>query len=90
MISMLVTISIMKALQPNTMSTALHLTGFPNIKIDGFRFDLSKGFTQTNTLGNTALWAQYDQSRINILERMATKIWQVTPDAYVNPGTLCQ
>jgi 1,4-alpha-glucan branching enzyme len=52
-------------------------------KVDGFRFDLSKGFTQTNTLGNTALWAQYDQSRINLLERMATKIWQVTPDAYI-------
>lgn len=52
-------------------------------KIDGFRFDLSKGFTQTNTLGNTALWAQYDQSRINILERMANKIWQVYPDAYL-------
>jgi 1,4-alpha-glucan branching enzyme len=52
-------------------------------KIDGFRFDLSKGFTQTNTLGNTPLWAQYDQSRINLLERMANKIWQVTPNAYV-------
>ncbi len=25
-------------------------------KIDGFRFDLSKGFTQKNTLGNTAAW----------------------------------
>ena len=54
-----------------------------NYKVDGFRFDLSKGFTQTNTLGNTALWGHLDQSRINILERMATKIWAVTPDAYV-------
>jgi len=45
--------------------------------IDGYRFDLSKGFTQKNTLGNVPLWGQYDQSRINILERMANKIWQV-------------
>jgi 1,4-alpha-glucan branching enzyme len=52
-------------------------------RIDGFRFDLSKGFTQVNSLGNDALWAQYDQSRINILERMATRIWQLSPDAYV-------
>lgn len=36
-------------------------------KIDGFRFDLSKGFTQNNTLGNTAAWGNYDASRINIL-----------------------
>ena len=34
--------------------------------VDGFRFDLSKGFTQKNTLGNTEAWGQYDISRINI------------------------
>ena len=45
--------------------------------IDGYRFDLSKGFTQKNTLGNVSAWGQYDQSRINILERIANKIWQV-------------
>ncbi len=45
--------------------------------IDGYRFDLSKGFTQKNTLGNVGAWGQYDQSRINILERMANKIWQI-------------
>ncbi len=45
--------------------------------IDGYRFDLSKGFTQKNTLGNVGLWNQYDQSRINILERIGNKIWQI-------------
>ena len=45
--------------------------------IDGYRFDLSKGFTQKNSLGNIGLWNQYDQSRINILERIAGKIWQI-------------
>ena len=45
--------------------------------IDGYRFDLSKGFTQKNTLGNVGLWGQYDQTRINILERMANKIWEI-------------
>ncbi|MDY6801095.1 MAG: alpha-amylase family glycosyl hydrolase [Bacteroidota bacterium] len=47
-------------------------------KIDGFRFDFTKGFTNTHGDG----WA-YDQSRIDILERMAIKIWDVNPDAYV-------
>ncbi|MGE5352904.1 MAG: alpha-amylase family glycosyl hydrolase, partial [Acidobacteriota bacterium] len=47
-------------------------------KIDGYRFDFTKGFT--NTSGNG--WA-YDASRIAILKRMAAKIWTVDPSAYV-------
>ena len=50
---------------------------------DGFRFDLSKGFTQKNTLGNINAWGQFDQSRINILERIATNIWQIDSTAYI-------
>ena len=52
-------------------------------KVDGFRFDLSKGFTQTNNPGNVEAWSSYDGSRIAILKRMADKIWSHTPDAYV-------
>lgn len=51
-------------------------------KIDGYRFDLSKGFTNFYSGGNVGLWGQYDQSRINILKRMCDKIWQVDPTAY--------
>ncbi len=43
-------------------------------KADGFRFDLSKGFTQKNTLGNTGAWGQYDGSRIYLLKRMRDEI----------------
>lgn len=49
-----------------------------NYKIDGFRFDFTKGFTNSTGDG----WV-YDASRINILKRMADKIWQVNPEAYV-------
>lgn len=35
-------------------------------RIDGYRFDLSKGFTQVNSGSNVGLWGNYDQSRINI------------------------
>jgi hypothetical protein len=50
---------------------------------DGFRFDLSKGFTQTNNPTDVGAWGNYDQSRINTLTRMANKIWTVKPNAYV-------
>jgi len=46
--------------------------------VDGFRFDFTKGFT--NTAGDGG---GYDLSRINILKRMASQIWQVKDDAYV-------
>lgn len=51
--------------------------------VDGFRFDLSKGFTQKNTLGNLGAWGAYDQSRINILQDYANTIWAIDPEAYV-------
>lgn len=52
-------------------------------KVDGYRFDLSKGFTQTNNPGNVGAWSAYDASRIAILKRMADKIWEHHPKAYV-------
>ncbi|MDX1670823.1 MAG: alpha-amylase family glycosyl hydrolase, partial [Balneolaceae bacterium] len=52
-------------------------------RFDGFRFDLSKGFTQKNTLGNVSAWGQYDASRIRLLKRMADQIWSVDDSAYV-------
>jgi 1,4-alpha-glucan branching enzyme len=52
-------------------------------KIDGYRFDLSKGFTQVNTLGNTAAWGNLDQSRINIWKDYTSHLWSVDSTAYV-------
>lgn len=52
-------------------------------KVDGFRFDLSKGFTQTNSGNDVGLWGQYDQSRINILKAYADTIWKYDSTAYV-------
>ena len=51
--------------------------------IDGFRFDLTKGFTQKNTLGNTAAWGNKDESRIAILKDYADAIWAHDPSAVV-------
>lgn len=52
-------------------------------KVDGFRFDLSKGFTQTNTGSDVGAWGNYDASRVAILKRMADQIWEHTPDAMI-------
>lgn len=51
--------------------------------VDGFRFDLSKGFTQKNTLGDTYAWGQYDISRINIWKAYADSIWETDPKTLV-------
>lgn len=47
-------------------------------KVDGFRFDFTKGFTNLPGDGSP-----YDATRIAILKRMADKIWEVNPKALV-------
>ncbi|MDP2889028.1 MAG: T9SS type A sorting domain-containing protein, partial [Bacteroidota bacterium] len=47
-------------------------------KVDGFRFDFTKGFTNTPGDGSG-----HDAARIAILKRMADKIWEVNPKAFV-------
>jgi 1,4-alpha-glucan branching enzyme len=46
--------------------------------IDGFRFDFTKGFTNTPGDGGN-----FDQPRIDILKRMADSIWSFDSTAYV-------
>ena len=56
-------------------------------KVDGFRFDLSKGFTQNVKCGGSTsdegCIAIRDNTRIAILKRMADKIWSHTDDAII-------
>jgi len=52
-------------------------------KVDGFRFDLSKGFTQVNTGDNVTNWSQYDPSRIKIWKHIYDRIKANHPNAYV-------
>ncbi len=46
-------------------------------KIDGFRFDFTKGFTNSNSGGS------YDATRIYHIKRMADEMWDDFPNAYV-------
>jgi glycosidase len=52
-----------------------------NYKIDGFRWDLSKGFTQ-NTTTDVGAWGNYDASRIALWKRIYNKMQAVSPNSY--------
>ncbi|WP_113924820.1 DUF4961 domain-containing protein [Cognataquiflexum aquatile] len=52
-------------------------------KVDGFRFDLSKGFTQVNSGDNVGFFGEYDPSRISIWKNIYDQIKKNHPDAYV-------
>lgn len=58
-------------------------------KIDGFRFDLAKGFTQKQTCDNTGnncdvnAWGNYDSSRVKIWKGYYDTIQAKAPGSYV-------
>jgi hypothetical protein len=51
-------------------------------KVDGFRVDLSKGLTQTNSGGDIGAWSSFDQSRVNILTDYYNHVKSVNSNAY--------
>ncbi len=56
-----------------------------NFHTDGYRFDLTKGYTQTNSNNSNnpvQVWGEYDASRVAILEGMVDSIWSLDPTAY--------
>ncbi|MDW8219939.1 MAG: alpha-amylase family glycosyl hydrolase [Bacteroidota bacterium] len=52
-------------------------------RVDGFRFDLSKGFTQFNSGSNVSLWSARDTSRIRLLKRMYDEIRKYDRTSYL-------
>lgn len=52
-------------------------------KVDGIRFDLSKGFTQVNSGSNVTSWSNYDPSRIKIWKHIYDRIKTNHPNTYV-------
>lgn len=68
---------------PYTRALVDSVAGFwmKEYKIDGFRYDFTKGFSNTTPADE---WANtYDQARIDNLKRMANEVWKRKPDAYV-------
>ena len=54
-----------------------------NFRFDGYRFDLSKGLTQFNSLGDVGLWSNYDLERVNNIKRITNNLWNKHPGTIV-------
>jgi 1,4-alpha-glucan branching enzyme len=55
-------------------------------KFDGYRFDLSKGFTQNaqcNNKEDVGCWNAFHQDRVDTWKRIADEVWAVVPTAYM-------
>ncbi|MDJ0646166.1 MAG: alpha-amylase family glycosyl hydrolase, partial [Flavobacteriaceae bacterium] len=52
-------------------------------KIDGFRWDLTKGFTQNCTASDESCTNSYQQDRVDILKEYADYQWALDPDFYI-------
>ncbi|ASK31050.1 alpha-amylase [Chryseobacterium sp. T16E-39] len=52
-------------------------------KIDGFRWDLTKGFTQNCSENDENCTNAYQQDRVDILKYYADKQWAIDPDSYM-------
>ena len=59
-----------------------------NYHIDGYRWDLAKGFTQTNTCDATgnncsvSAWGNYDASRVAIWDTIYNQMQAASPNSY--------
>jgi len=54
-----------------------------NFNIDGFRWDLTKGFTQNCSGGDDGCTNSYQQDRVDILKTYADYSWSLDPNHYV-------
>jgi isoamylase len=52
-------------------------------KIDGFRWDLTKGFTQNCSETDETCTNAYQQDRVDILKNYADKQWAIDPNSYM-------
>jgi isoamylase len=51
--------------------------------IDGFRWDLTKGFTQSCTENDEACTNAYQQDRVDIMKYYADRQWSIDPNSYM-------
>lgn len=52
-------------------------------KIDGFRWDLTKGFTQNCTANDETCTSNYQQDRVDVLKEYADYQWEKDPNFYI-------
>ena len=71
----------------NVAPTRYHVERFiehwlTEYKLDGFRWDLSKGFTTNNTIGNIGAWNSFNQGRIDIWQNYYNKMQAASNGSY--------
>jgi 1,4-alpha-glucan branching enzyme len=72
-----------ESLQTQALVDSVNSYWMSEYKFDGFRFDFTKGFSNT-IHGNDDPWgSKYDADRIRLLKRMADEIWKRNEDAFV-------
>ncbi|WPO91282.1 alpha-amylase family glycosyl hydrolase [Chryseobacterium sp. HR92] len=52
-------------------------------RIDGFRWDLTKGFTQSCSENDEACTNAYQQDRVDIMKHYAERQWAIDPNSYM-------
>ena len=52
-------------------------------KVDGFRYDFTKGFGNRTKTSSDPWGSLYDGDRIRLLKRMVDKVWEYDPNTYV-------
>lgn len=70
---------------PATKQFVQRVTSFwlEEYNVDGFRFDLSKGFTQKVTGNDVGAWSAYDAGRVATWKRIYNEIRSIDESAYV-------
>ena len=68
--------------KPATQDYVRHTTQYwiNEFKVDGFRWDLTKGFTQNCTASDQNCTNSYQADRVAVLEKYADYQWEVDPD----------
>lgn len=73
-----------ESLQTQAFVDSVNSYWMSEYKIDGFRFDFTKGFGNNFKDNDTDPWgSKYDADRIRLLKRMADAIWSRNPGAMV-------
>ena len=67
----------------NTYTIETIKTWIQDYKIDGFRWDLTKGFTQNCTATDQSCTNGYQADRVGKLKYYADKQWEIDPNFYV-------
>jgi glycosidase len=72
-----------ESLATQTLVDSINSYWMSQYKIDGFRFDFTKGFSNTIHGPEDPWGSNYDADRVRLLKRMADEIWERKEDAFV-------